>query len=169
MAILSAENAFRKGLGSLADDRPKEASEFFRKALELERQRSKSRLDMRYLSYYGLSLARAGLSTQIALQACRSAASRQCQDPVLLLNLGRVYLLTGRVSPALESFEKALALCPDHKIIRRELDSIDRRKRPVIPFLHRNSALNRWLGRARATRRGVAPAVGYPEMSSTPQ
>jgi tetratricopeptide (TPR) repeat protein len=169
MPILSAENAFRKGLGCLSENRPKEASEFFRTALELERQRSKSRLDMRYLSYYGLSLARAGLSTQIALQACRSAASRQYQDPVLLLNLGRVYLLTGRVSPALEAFERGLAISPDHKILLRERAQIDRRQRPVVPFLGRNSTINRWLGRVRASRRGRTAAVGYAGISSSPQ
>jgi tetratricopeptide (TPR) repeat protein len=169
MPTLSAENAFRKGLGYLAEDRPKEASEFFRRALELERQRSKTRLDMRYLSYYGLSLARAGLSTQIALQACRSAASRQHHDPVLLLNLGRVYLLTGRLSPALEAFERGLAICPDHKILLRERDQVDRRRRPAIPFLGRNNVLNRWIGRARNPRKGRKAAVGYAEIPSSPQ
>ena len=168
MTTLSAENVFKKGLACLVDDRPKEASEFFRTALELERQRSKSRLDMRYLSYYGLSLAKAGLSTQIALQACRSAASKQCSDPVLLLNLGRVYELSGRMELALETFEKGLEINPEHKILRRELAMIDRRRPPVIRFLDRSHPLNIWLGRMRASRRKSAPRVGGAEVSSTP-
>ena len=168
MTTLSAENVFKKGLGCLVDDRPKEASEFFRRALELERQRSKTRCDMRYLYYYGLSLAKAGLSTQIALQACRSAASKQCADPVLLLNLGRVYSLTGRTVPALETFEKGLSINPEHKILRRELGRIDRRRPPVLRFLSRNHPVNIWLGRLRSSRRKSAPRVGCKEISSTP-
>jgi tetratricopeptide (TPR) repeat protein len=147
MTILSAENAFKKGLTALVKNRPKEASEFFRKALELERQRSKTRLDMRYLSYYGLSLAKAGLSSQIALQACRSAVTRHADDPLLLLNLGRVYLITGKLEPALECFEKGLRVQPENQILRRELAKVDRRGRPMVPFLDRSHPVNRWLGR----------------------
>ena len=168
MTTLSAENVFKKGLACLVDDRPKEASEHFRRALELERQRSKARCDMRYLSYYGLSLAKAGLSKQIALQACRSAVSKQCADPVLLLNLGRVYMLTGRTIQALETFERGLDINPEHKILRRELDRIDRRRPPVIPFLDRSHPVNIWLGRLRASRKKSAPRVGCAEFSSTP-
>ena len=169
MTTLSAENAFRKGLSALVDDRPKEASEHFRRALDLERQRSKSRLDMRYLSYYGLSLARAGLSHQIALQACRSAATRQKKDPVLMLNLGRVYQIAGRTTEALESFERGLRIEPAHKILRQELARIDRRGRPVIPFLSRAHSVNRWLGRLRASRRGSSPGVGYAGATQFPR
>ena len=76
MPTLSAENAFKKGLSALVDQRPKDASEQFRKALDLQKQQGGRRLDMRYLSYYGLSLARAGLSKRIALQACRTAVTK---------------------------------------------------------------------------------------------
>jgi len=168
MTILSAENAFKKGLAALVENRPKEASEFFRRALELERQRSKTRLDMRYLSYYGLSLAKAGLSSQIALQACRSAATRQSDDPLLLLNLGRVYLITGKLDPALECFEKGLRVQPESNILRKELARIDRRSKPMVPFLGRSHPVNRWLGRKKFQRRGRAPGVGYAGATQSP-
>lgn len=158
MQILSAENAFRKGLGAMAEKYPEKASVYFRQALDLERERSKSRLDMRYLSYYGLSLAQAGLSTQIALQACKTAVLKQTNDPVLFLNLGRVYLLTGKPVRAMEAFERGLRLAPEHKALRMELAKIDRRSRPAIPFLDRSNPVNRWLGKRRAGRRAV-PAI----------
>jgi tetratricopeptide (TPR) repeat protein len=164
MTILSAENAFRKGLGALAENRPEAASNYFRKALDLERDRSKSRLDMRYLSYYGLSLAQAGLSTQIALQACKTAVFKQNSDPVLFLNLGRVYVITGKLVRAMEYFEKGLRLSPDHKILRRELARIDRRSRPAVSFLDRDHVVNRWIGRHRS-RSG---RVEYANMTESP-
>lgn len=168
MATLSAENAFKKGLAALVEDRPLEASQQFRRALDLERERSGSRHDMRYLSYYGLSLARAGLSEQIALQACRTAVARQSKDPVLLLNLGRVYLLAGRRIPALECFEKGVRLAPENKVLRRELAEVDRRRPPVVPFLSRTNPINRWLGKIRASRTKRTPGVGYAGVSPSP-
>jgi len=147
MPILSAENAFRKGLGAMAEQHPEKASVYFRQALDLERERSKSRLDMRYLSYYGLSLAQAGLSTQIALQACKTAVFKQTGDPLLFLNLGRVYLLTGKPVGAMAAFERGLKVAPENKILRSELAKIDRRRSPALPFLDRTHPVNRWLGR----------------------
>jgi tetratricopeptide (TPR) repeat protein len=168
MAILSAENAFRKGLGALAESRPEAASHYFRKALDLERERSTSRLDMRYLSYYGLSLARAGLSGQIALQACKTAVFKQNNDPLLFLNLGRVYILTGKLTRALEAFEKGLRLAPDHKMLKDELAKIDRRLKPAIPFLDRSHPVNRWIGRHRYSRRNHATEMDYANWTESP-
>ncbi len=164
MAILSAENAFRKGLGALAENRPEAASQYFRKALDLERDRSKSRLDMRYLSYYGLSLAQAGLSSQIALQACKTAVFKQNGDPLLYLNLGRVYILKGKLVRAMEAFERGLRIAPDHKILRKELAKIDRRSKPAISFLERSHPVNRWIGR----HRRKSGRVGYANVTSPP-
>ena len=156
MPILSAENAFRKGLGAMAEKHPEKASVYFRQALDLERERSKSRLDMRYLSYYGLSLAQAGLSTQIALQACKTAVFKQNADPVLCLNLGRVYMLTGKPVRAMEAFERGLKITPENKVLRMELAKIDRRARQPIPFLDRTNPVNRWLGQHRRNGKGAS-------------
>lgn len=152
MPTLSAENAFRKGLSALVEQRPKDASEEFRRALDLERQRGGHRLDMRYLSYYGLSLARAGLSRALALQACRTAVTKQPDDPVLRLNLGRVQLICGHLAEAFHAFEDGLALAPDNQPLLRELGRIERRRRPVLSFLPRSHPFNHWLGRMTAQR-----------------
>jgi Tfp pilus assembly protein PilF len=167
MPILSAENAFRKGLGAMAENNPEKASVYFRQALDLERERSSSRLDMRYLSYYGLSLAQAGLSTQIALQACRTAVSKQPDDPVLLLNLGRVYLIVGKPVRAMDSFERGLRINPENKTLRKELAKIDRRSRPTFPFLERSNPLNRWMGKRKRTTKSRS-AIGYASVTDPP-
>ena len=169
MTTLSSENAFRKGLAALVDNQPKAASELFRQALDLERERSKSRMDMRYLSYYGLSLARAGLSSQTALQACKQAVSTRPDDPVLLLNLGRVYLHGGRLLPALDAFQRGLEVAPDNKILRKELAQIDRRRAPVLRFLHRDHPFNILLGRMRASMSRRAVGATYAGVSPTPR
>jgi Tfp pilus assembly protein PilF len=168
MPILSAENAFRKGLGAMAEKHPEKASVYFRQALDLERERSKSRLDMRYLSYYGLSLAQAGLSTQIALQACKTAVFKQTGDPLLFLNLGRVYILTGKTVRAMAAFERGLKTAPESKILRAELAKLDRRRRPALPFLDRGNPVNRWLGRRRRPAE-VCPASAMQALRVPPR
>ena len=154
MSSLSAENYFKKGLSALVEHSFVDASESFRRALELDRERNKRQPDMRYLSYYGYSLAKGKLSTSTAIQACKTAVSRQKNDPLLFLNLGRVYVIAGKRSLAAEAFERALRLAPEDKTIRAELARVDRRGKPVIPGLSRDHGLNIWLGKLRANMRG---------------
>lgn len=149
MPILSAENHFKKGLSALVDRNYMDASVFFRRALDLDRERNRRQPDLRYLSYYGLSLAKAGLSTRAAIQACRTAVSRQKSHPVLLLNLGRVYMVAGKTEMALQAFDRAFRLAPDNKVVARELAQLDRRNRPVIQMLPRAHPVNLMLGRLR--------------------
>ncbi len=147
MSSLSAENYFKKGLSAIVDQSFADASAMFRRALELDRERTKRQPDMRYLSYYGYSLAKGKMSTSTAIQACRTAVSRQKNDPVLFLNLGRVYVIAGKVSLAAEAFERALRLAPDDPTIQAELARVDRRSKPVVPVLSRDHAVNIWLGK----------------------
>lgn len=154
MNSLSAECYSKRGFASLKAGDYKSAANQFRRALELDRERSRRTPEMRYLSYYGFSLAKAGLSGRIALEACQTAVSRQKRDPILYLNLGRVYALTGKTAQALRAFELGLHIAPDHPVLRREMGTLDRRCKPMIPFLGRAHPLNRKLGQLRAHRRG---------------
>jgi len=153
MHSLSPESFSRQGHALMRDREYTDAASCFRKAIELDRQRNKLRPDMRYLSYYGLSLAHAGLSKKVAIEACGSAAARQRKDPVLFLNLGRVYRLAGKRTLAMKAFESGLHIAPEHPVLLRELGLLNRRSKPVLPFLHRCHPLNRFLGRARASVR----------------
>ncbi len=67
----------------------------------IERERSVSRPQMRYMSYYGLSLAQTKRPSRQAIKACETAATVDFFSPDLLLNLGKVYLLAGKTSKAL--------------------------------------------------------------------
>lgn len=155
MNTLSAELQAKRAFAALNAHRYQEAAAEFRRALELDRDRGRRHPEMRYLSYYGLCLAKAGLSEKIALEACRKALSRQKRDPVLYLNLGRVHLENGKFLQALEAFQDGLRLVPDHPVIKKELAAIERRSRPAIPYLSRSNTINVWLGRhRRGSRRG---------------
>ncbi len=92
----------------------------------------------------------------MALEACRKAVTQQADDPILYLNLGRVYMLLKRTTDARKTFEDGLRLAPKHQALRRELTPIDRRAKPVIPLLPRSNPLNHWLGRAMRNRRAKA-------------
>jgi Flp pilus assembly protein TadD len=152
MKTMSPEYYAKRGRAQLRRGDFTSAATSFRTATELDAQRNRRQPEMRHLSYYGLSLARAGLSFNIALQACRTAVSRQQRDPVLFLNLARIYKLGGKRVAAIKALEDGLRIEPGHRYLRKELSLIDRRSAPVIGFLSRDNSLNRKLGRMRAGR-----------------
>lgn len=150
MAILAADNCFKKGLTALAQGRPAEATAMFEAAMVIERERGVGRPQMRYLSYYGLGLAQSSRPTKEAIKACETAATRDFFNPDLFLNLGKVYLLAGKYTRAMQVFEHGLKIAPRHPALRAELERVDRRAKPPFPKLSRNHFLNRWFGMLRA-------------------
>ncbi len=158
MPVLDAENLFKKGLIELVDGAPHRAVALFENAIRVEKQRGSNRPQMRYLSFYGLSLALSRGVTPEVVRACSTAAERDFFNPELQLNLGRVYAMAGRTSLALAAFERGLRLSPGHRALIAERSKLERRKSPILPGLPRAHPLNRVLGRLRArARRLVAP------------
>jgi tetratricopeptide (TPR) repeat protein len=151
MPILSAENHFRQGLAHLADGDALGASQEFHQAIQIERQRHVRRPQMRYVSYYGLSLAMAHGPTQESILACESAARRDFFNPDLLLNLGKVYALAGLTTRALAAFERGLKQAPNHPSLHVERAKIERRRTVAIGWLSRSHTANRVLGRLRTS------------------
>ena len=127
MAIVSAENHFKKGLEALVDENFVDAAMHFRRAIDVEHQRRVAHPDMRYLSYYGLCRAKAHGRLEEAIHSCRRAARVRSQDPEMFLNLGRVYLSARRRRNAFDSFQDGLKLDPDHAVLRRESDQLERK------------------------------------------
>src|SRR5262249_49157334 len=83
MPILSAENSFRKGLVALVEGDPATSATHFQSAILIERQHGVTRPQMRYLSYYGLSLAQSRSASPEAIQACETASRRDFFNPDL--------------------------------------------------------------------------------------
>jgi tetratricopeptide (TPR) repeat protein len=149
MPILSAENQFKKGLSALVDHNYKDATVFFKRAIEVDLARKRNKPDLRYLSYYGLSLAKAGMSTVEAIRICRQAVSRHKNHPVLWLNLGRVYVMAGKQERALEALDRGAQLAPGNRILANELAQLERRSSPVLGRLPRSHPVNVLLGKLR--------------------
>ena len=150
MPVTDAERHFQSGLGLLARRRYADAAVRFEAAIIAERQAHAVRPQMRYRSYFALSRSLAGSPTIEDVRICEEAAARDHFDPVLLLNLGQVYLRTGKTTRALLTFRRGLELEPTNEELRRAFASADRRRPPPIGALGREHPLNRSLGRLRA-------------------
>ena len=159
MTILSAENSFRRGLASLVDSDANAAADHFQSAILTELQHGVKRPQMRYLSYYGLSRAKAFGATPQAIQACETAARRDFFNPDLSLNLGRVYLLAGNTTKALAAFERGLGIAPSHKGLLAEFTKLDRRAAPPLGIVSRSHPLNKMLGKLRSSIRARVPKI----------
>lgn len=151
MPILSAEIAFRKGLVALVGCDSAQALTHFEEAMRIELQRRAERPQMRYLSYYGLSVAQAYKPTPEAIQACETAVRNDFFNPDLELNLGKVYLLAGKTTRALAALERGLRMAPGHAGLLAELRKAERRAPLPIPWIRRSHSINQWLGRFRAS------------------
>jgi len=139
-AAHSAEDHFRRGEAAL------EAGE---SALALGHFRTCHRLDPtspRFRSYYGLSLALSEHRFDKALELCRSAAKEEFFNPALYHNLARVHLAFGFKAEAIRHLRRGQMIDPGNRAIESEMARLGVRRRPVLTFLRRRHALNRWLG-----------------------
>ena len=153
-----ADELYRQGLAALVLKRPEEALWSFRSAHKLYRSAG-ALPSWRCLSYFGLSLALTnGAGMPEAVRACESALKSDKYDGQLYLNLGRVYLLNGRRTKAIQTFERGLLEEPEHAELSVALSEAERRARPVLSILPRSHPLNVYLGKRRARRQRSARA-----------
>jgi len=146
----TSERHYQVGLGLLAQGRYAEAVVRFQAAIVAEEQGQVLRPQMRYRSYYGLSRALSRGPNLEDVKLCEMAAEADHFDPVLLLNLGKVYLRAGKTTRALRTFRRGLQLEPSHAELLAAFRKADRRRKPVIAVLSRDHSLNQSLGRLRA-------------------
>ncbi len=110
------------------------------------------------LSYYGWLQAVVDKKPRSGVTFCRRAFTNfKTADPhaagsvypVLYLNLGRTLLLSGRKKEALESFGRGLSYDRCHRELKKEMNALGIRRKPVLPFLSRSNPLNKLLGKVR--------------------
>jgi len=147
MLVQAAETRFQRGLSALDAGRHLEALALFEAALELERRLGTHAPQARYLSYYGLCLARDGSHLREGADFCRQAIALEFFNADLFWNYGRVLLLSDRRKEAFTAFLKGLSVQKNHQEIIRELNQMGWRKPPVLAFLARGNPLNVALGR----------------------
>ena len=109
-----------------------------------------------YLSYYGLCVAMEKDDHASATRLCERAVKMDPRNPVIRVNLGKVYRLRDDNSRAYDSFLGAWKTDKTHPSAAVELSRMGIRRPPVLPFLSRSHWLNRRLGifRARLERGG---------------
>ena len=139
-ASISAEDHFRRGLSALEENHSDEAARHFREAHRLDP------VSPRVRSYHGLCVGLTERRFDKALELCRSAAKEEFFNPALYHNLARVHLAFGFKAEAIRYLRRGLMIDPGHAAIGSDLRRLGVRRRPVLSFLRRQHAINRWLG-----------------------
>jgi Flp pilus assembly protein TadD len=143
MAQNSAFAEFKQGITLLRKGYSAEALEYLERAAGLEQH------NPYYLSFLGVSIARAQRRWQQAVSFCEMALSLKRNEAQLYLNLAEVYVSAGRRDDAIEILDAALKYCPADRHIQQVRGSLGRRASPVLPFLDRGHFLNCSLGKLR--------------------
>jgi tetratricopeptide (TPR) repeat protein len=146
----SAEAAFEQGVAAFLGGDTSSAHAAF------ERAHRRDPRDPRYMSWYGLTLVLVERNSSLGVVLCDQALRGAGSDPDLILNLARVHLALNQRERTVRALQRGLELWPDHPGLLYARDALGWRRSPVVPFLSRNSTLNRWLGhlRKRFVRRG---------------
>ena len=147
MLVQAAETRFQRGLQAFQDGRGLEALALFEASLELEQRLGARNPQARYLSYYGLALARDAGQLREGAEFCRQAVAREFFNADLFLNYGRVLLMQNRRKEAFAALVKGLSVQRNHQEIIAELARMGWRKRPMIACLARSHPLNAALGK----------------------
>ena len=143
MAEDSALSDFKQGLSLLRNGRSAEAIEYLRHAAQLEQQ------NPLYLSFLGVSIARAQRKWATAVKLCETGLSLRRTEAQLYLNLAEVYVSAGRRDDAVAVLDRGLVYFRADARINRARANLGRRCSPVLSFLERGHFLNRNLGKLR--------------------
>lgn len=143
MLETEAFREFKQGLDRIRDADSERALEHMRRAVQLEEH------NPFYLSYLGLLLARTERKWGEAEELCGAAVKMKRNQPQFYLNLAEVYVTAGRRDDAAETLLHGLKYAQRDIRLKLMLSKLIVRRRPVLPFLARDSFLNRQLGRWR--------------------
>jgi len=98
-----------------------------------------------YVSHLGYCIGMLG-NIEEGVKMCRRATQMAPAIPIVLVNLGRILIETGRRQEARELFTQAYRIDNTHSPAALELSRLGVRKQPVLPFLGRGNILNKYLG-----------------------
>jgi Flp pilus assembly protein TadD len=134
---------FREGVALLKNGYPQRALVRLRRAFECEKR------NPYYLSFLGLSVARAERKWDQASELCEIAVHLKRQEAQFRLNLAEVYQLAGRRVQAIDTLDAALEVFSNDARLKRARSRVEKRRSPVLFFLDRDNVLNRQLGKLR--------------------
>jgi tetratricopeptide (TPR) repeat protein len=134
---------FREGVEFLKNEYPEKALVKLRRALDGDPRNSY------YISFLGLSIARAERNWEQALDLCETAVRLNSKEIKFHLNLVEVYALAGWREKALHKLDAAIKLFGGDARLKRARAKVGKRRAPVLPFFGRDHFLNRELGKLR--------------------
>jgi hypothetical protein len=105
--------------------------------------------DPRVVSWYGVTLVLVEKNSNLGMLLADQAVRVAGPLPELALNQARVAVALGQREHAVRALERGLDAAPGHPALTAARVALGRRRRPVLPFLPRSSAPNRWLGKLR--------------------
>jgi predicted Zn-dependent protease len=108
-----------------------------------------------YLSFLGVSIARAQRKWDAAVKLCEAALSLRRNEAQLYLNMAEVYVSAGRRDDAVEVLDRGLIYFSVDARVKRARANLGKRCSPVLPFLERGHFLNRNLGKLRHRVPGI--------------
>lgn len=113
------------------------------------------------LSYYGLCLALSKGRVKEAAEYCQLAIEKEFYNGENYLNMAKVWSVGRARRKAVDAIQRGLAVDPGNRALLEFRSGFGFRKSPVIPFLHRDNALNVSLGRLRhKLKKPAAEATG---------
>jgi Flp pilus assembly protein TadD len=140
---MNTVDEFKQGVDLLQNGFPGEAMERFRYAAEVEKR------NPYYLSFLGLSVARALKNWDAAKDLCEAALRLKRDEPQFYLNLAEVYVSADQREEAIAILDSALSRFATNVRIKRVRNKLGKRGSKVLPFLSRQNVLNRNLGKLR--------------------
>ncbi len=102
-----------------------------------------------FYSYLGYGIARYQKQQEQGLKLCRRAVELEFYQPESYDFLARTHLLMKDRRAAYDVVERGLEVDSTHDGLVALRSELGERRRPVLSFLPRQHALNRWLGMAR--------------------
>lgn len=141
MADKDPLSEFKEGVSLLKSGYPQKALPHLRSAFDSERH------NPYYLSFLGLSIARAEKKWPEAMDLCETALQLKHNEVQLYLNLAEVYAISGRRENAINTLDRALETFGRDVRLKRARARVEKRQSPVLPFLERNNFMNRGLGK----------------------
>jgi Flp pilus assembly protein TadD len=143
MAEIEALTSFKQGVQLLKSGYSQKALVELRRCVEIESS------NPYYLSFLGLAIARSEKKWAEATKLCETALQLKKKELQLHLNMAEVYLAAGQRESAIDTLDRAKeSFGPDARLVKAR-SRIEKRRAPILPFLDRQNALNKSLGKLR--------------------
>ena len=134
---------FREGVELLKNEYPQKALAKLRRAYECVKH------NPYFMSFLGLSIARAQRKWDLASELCETAVQLKPKEIQFYLNLGEVYAASGMRERALDKLDDAMQLFGEDARLKQARSKVQNRRALLVPFFGREHFLNRALGKLR--------------------